>query len=112
MMSKEEAEKANVTDDRRRYLHVCPDKVNMAPPPDAERAGRRNGRQRRRLIAVAMAGCFSRWVFLQVVTRCFHAGKQLGVVAPRKTTHHSPSDASAAVHQPGAGSTSRPALRF
>jgi len=74
MMSKEEAEKANVTDDRRRYLHVCSDKVNMAPPPDAERAGRRNGRQRRRLIAVAMAGCllkvgfstsrhalFSRW---------------------------------------------------
>jgi hypothetical protein len=35
VMSKEEAEKAGVTDDRRRYFRVYPDKVNMAPPPDA-----------------------------------------------------------------------------
>jgi hypothetical protein len=35
VMTKEEAANAGITDDRRRYFRVYPDKLNMAPPPDA-----------------------------------------------------------------------------
>ncbi len=35
VMTKEEAERAGVTDDRRRYFRVIADKLNMAPPAEA-----------------------------------------------------------------------------
>ena len=33
-MTKEEGERAGITDDHRRYFRVYPDKLNLAPPPD------------------------------------------------------------------------------
>ena len=34
VMSKEEAERAGITDEPRRYFRTYPDKLNLAPPPD------------------------------------------------------------------------------
>jgi hypothetical protein len=34
VMTKDEAERAGITDDHRRYFRVYPDKLNLAPPPD------------------------------------------------------------------------------